>query len=87
MQVLFKGDYMAFTIPEEMDRFFTLKEIPNVMEAIGVKRGFSRSSLNRKISQGKFDVPYIMSGATRLFRPQDIISHWNNQPTQVGPVK
>ncbi|MDC0032275.1 hypothetical protein OAJ23_02330 [Pelagibacteraceae bacterium] len=78
---------MAFTIPEEMDRFITLKEIPNVMEAIGVKRGFSRSSLNRKIAQGNFDVPYIMSGHTRLFRPSDVIAHWNRLPKQVGPVK
>jgi len=57
----------------------TLGQIPTLMEELGINRGFSRASINRKILDGKFDVLCIKSGHTRLWRPTDIISWWNRQ--------
>ena len=59
--------------------YITLGEIPTLMDELGISRGFSRASINRKILNGTFNVKCIKSGATRLWNPQDIISWWNSQ--------
>tara|TARA_R110000796_G_C14449770_1_gene423301 strand:+ start:281 stop:532 length:252 start_codon:yes stop_codon:yes gene_type:complete len=59
--------------------FILLGEIPALMQELGINRGFSRASINRKILDGTFNVKCIKSGQTRLWRPTDIISWWNSQ--------
>jgi len=59
--------------------YITLGEIPSLMAELGINRGFSRASINRKILNETFDVKCIHSGHTRLWRPCDIISWWNSQ--------
>ena len=59
--------------------FITLGEIPTLMKELGISRGFSRASINRKILDGTFDVKCIKSGSTRLWNPEHIISWWNTQ--------
>jgi hypothetical protein len=68
----------------KQDQFVTMGEIPAVMESIGIHKGFSRASLNRKIVSGEFDVPYIKSGGVKLFRPTEIVSWWNSRPRFKG---
>jgi hypothetical protein len=64
----------------KQDQFVTMGEIPSVMASIGITKGFSRATINRKIRQGLFDVPFIISGGTKLFRPTQIVSWWNGLP-------
>ena len=74
------------SIPEMFPTFVSTKEIAGIMAKMGVHRGFGRSSINRKIAEGIFDVPFIISGNQRLYRPRDIIAYWNRQDT-VTPGK
>lgn len=69
------------SVPEMFPTFISTKEIASIMAKIGVHRGFGRSSINRKIAEGSFDVPFIISGNQRLFRPRDVIAYWNRQST------
>ena len=82
---------MANTLPEAElyngDKYVTAKQIPGVLSHIGIDRGFSKASLYRKMANEEFDVPYILSGRTKLWKPSDIIAWWNRKPTFVGPNK
>ena len=80
---------MAHVLPEELiynqDRYITAKQIPEVLASIGIERGFSKANLYRKMADGTFDVPYHLSGRTKLWKPSAIIAWWNSQPTYSGP--
>ena len=69
---------MANVLPEGLiynnDKFVTAKQIPEVLSSIGIEKGFTKASVYRKIASGEFDVPYIISGRTKLWKPSDIIA-------------
>tara|TARA_R100000697_G_scaffold72250_1_gene84650 strand:- start:151 stop:414 length:264 start_codon:yes stop_codon:yes gene_type:complete len=67
------------------DKYVTAKQIPEVLSSIGIERGFSKASLYRKLADGTFDVPYHISGRTKLWKPSEIIAWWNRQPRFEGP--
>lgn len=80
---------MANVLPEGLiynnDKYVTAKQIPEVLSSIGIERGFSKASLYRKMETGEFDVPYHLSGRTKLWKPSDIIAWWNRKPQFTGP--
>ncbi len=80
---------MANVLPEGLiynnDKFVTAKQIPEVLSSIGIEKGFTKASVYRKIASGQFDVPYIISGRTKLWKPSDIIAWWNRKPKFLGP--
>jgi len=68
-------------------RFITLEEIPDIMSIMGINRGFSRASLNRKIADGTFNVPCIKEGNCRYFKAKDIIAYLDNKPLVSPKIK
>jgi len=49
------------------------------MRDIGIPRGFEQGTLNRKIRNGTFNVPYIKIGLVKYFKEDDIIQWLEGQ--------
>jgi len=57
----------------------SISQVQKFMRDIGIPRGFEQGTLNRKIRNGTFNVPYIKIGLVKYFKEDDIIQWLEGQ--------
>ena len=52
--------------------YLTVRHVSAFMEQLGIVRGFSIDSINRKLAKGQFPKPHLKSSNTRYWTKHDI---------------